>query len=408
MTLRELHVTLHLESSVHVGILAEDAGAVYFEYDAGFLDSGLALSPYALPVRAGLLRHAVKPGVPIPGVFSDSRPDGWGLKLLHRAFARAGRSRATVTALDELAFLGNRAMGALSYAPATGPEVFFEAVELGALAAHAQAVYGGSVDEVLPELLRAGGSPGGARPKALIGRSGDRTCIGEAGLPEGFEPWLVKFERPEDDAECARREAVWLQLAAKAGITVPDHETLDLGPAGTALATRRFDRSPRRHLLSAAGALDVDFRTALVDYTELGKLTLFLTGGDLSQAAEIVRRAVFNVVMGNDDDHLKNHAWLYDGHRWTLSPAYDLTFSPLQARSTPVCGRVTDVPRSALRDLATRLGIPKNTRHEILEQVLDAASRVRATLGEAGCTGPVSKQAADAVESNLRRLIRTG
>ena len=402
--MRELRVTLHLEEELPVGTLVEDGGAVYFEYDAHFLSSGQNISPYALPARPGLLRHAREPGVPLPGVFSDSRPDGWGLTLLHRAFATAGQARASVTALDELAFLGNRAMGALSYAPTIGPDILFEAIELGSFADHARAVYSGHIDEVLPELLRAGGSPGGARPKALLGRSGDRTCIGEASLPEGFEPWLVKFERPEDDADCARREAVWLQLADEAGITVPAFNTIDLGSAGTALATRRFDRAPRRHMLSAAGALDVDFRTAVVDYVDLGKLTLFLTGSDLTQAAELVRRAIFNVVMGNDDDHLKNHAWLYDGQRWSLSPAYDLTWSPLAARSTPVCGQVTEVPREALLKLGTELGLPRQVVTQTLAEVLGVASEVRSALVAAGCTGAVSKQAADAVEGAVRRL----
>ncbi len=405
MTLRELHVTLHLGGEPRpVGTLAEDDGAVYFEYDPGFVAAGRQLSPYALPVRTGLHRHATKPGVPIPGVFGDSRPDGWGLRLLHRAFASAGRPRASVTALDELAFLGDRAMGALSYAPSTGPDVLFEAVELGQLADHAQSVYAGTVDDVLPQLLRAGGSPGGARPKALIGRSQSETCVGEAPLPDGFEPWLVKFERPEDDPECAEREAVWLTLAAEAGITVPEHETLALGTAGTALATRRFDRTPRRHLLSAAGALDVDFRTAVVDYGELGKLALFLSDGDLEQVAELVRRALFNVILRNDDDHLKNHAWLYDGERWALSPAYDLTWSPLPERSTPVGGHVHDVPRRALLELGTRLGLPSRRIQGILDDVLAAASRAREALRERGCTGVVSRQAADSVEQSLRRL----
>jgi serine/threonine-protein kinase HipA len=404
VTLRELRVSLHVGASpVVVGTLAEDDGAVYFEYDAEFLGSGLSLSPYALPVRAGLQRHRRKPGVPIPGVFSDSRPDGWGLRLLHHAFAAAGRPRARVTALDELAFLGDRAMGALTYAPSTGPDVLFEAVELGHLAEQARAVYAGDIDEVLPALLRAGGSPGGARPKALIGRSADQTCVGEGPLPAGYEPWLVKFERPEDDRECAAREAVWLTLAAEAGISVPQHETIRLGGAGTALATRRFDRAPRRHLLSAAGALDVDFRTAVVDYLDLGKLTLFLSNGDLDQVAELVRRAVFNVVMRNDDDHLKNHAWLYDGASWALSPAYDLTWSPLPERSTPVLGAVGDISRSTLLALGTRLGIPDRRMERILDDVLTAASQVRNRLTERGCVGPVSRAAADSVEIALRR-----
>ncbi len=404
MTVRELQVTLELDESTPVGTLAEDGGATYFEFDAGFLASGKGISPYALPARAGLIRHVAKPGVPLPGVFSDSRPDGWGLRLLHRAFAAAGRRRSVATALDELAFLGDRAMGALSYAPTTGPEILFEAVELGALAQHAMAVYRGDLSDVLPELIRAGGSPGGARPKALIGRSGDRTCVGEAGLPAGFDPWLVKFELPQDDADSARREAVWLRLAARAGIAVPEHETIELGNAGTALAVRRFDREPRRHMLSAAGALDVDFRTAVVDYVDLGRLGLFLSGGDLGQAAQLVRRAAFNVLMGNDDDHLKNHAWLYDGRSWEISPAYDLTWSPLAARSGPVCGHVAAVPRAALIELGTRLGLRKQESTQILDEVCAAAEGVRAALAEDDCGTQESLDAADAVEANVARV----
>jgi len=402
--LRELAVTLHLDEVQPVGVLALDGRQVYFAFDAAFVASGRSLSPYALPVVPGLRAHAAKPGVPVPGVFGDSLPDGWGLRLLHRAFAARGRPRASLTALDHLAFLGDRAMGALGYEPTTGPEALFEAVELGELATHARAVYRGDIDEVLPQLLRAGGSPGGVRPKALIGRRGAETCIGEASLPDGFSPWLVKLERPEDDGDCARREAVWLHLARRAGIIVPSFETVDLGDAGTALVTRRFDRQPRRHLLSAAGALDVDFRTAVVDYAELGRLALLLSRGDLGQAAALVRRAAFNVVMGNDDDHLKNHAWLYDGTAWALSPAYDLTWSPLAARSTPVCGRVADVPRGALEELGARLGLPSGTTGTILDEVCAAADEVASSLEAFGCTNAVSRRAAVDVEARLRRV----
>ncbi|MCA9569908.1 MAG: HipA N-terminal domain-containing protein, partial [Myxococcales bacterium] len=103
MTHRELRVSMHLDASTEVGTLVERDGAVLFELDGAFLASGLSLSPYTIPLRPGLQRHRTKPGVPIPGVFGDSRPDGWGLRLLHRAFAAGGTPRARVTALDELA-----------------------------------------------------------------------------------------------------------------------------------------------------------------------------------------------------------------------------------------------------------------------------------------------------------------
>ena len=172
---------------------------------------------------------------------------------------------------------------------------------------------------------------------------------------------MVKFERPEDDTECARREAAWLSLAADAGLEIPEHEVLALGAAGSALATRRFDRQPRRHLL---------------------------------------------VVFRNNNDHLKNLAWLYDGVRWRLSPAYDLTFSPLPDRSSPVGGHTRDVPREALLALGTNLGLRAHEAAELLQQVLDAAATVGTVLRAYDCTGPTSRLAERAVTERLGTLAQ--
>ncbi|MEZ4320679.1 MAG: type II toxin-antitoxin system HipA family toxin [Myxococcota bacterium] len=409
--MRELRVSLQFPDPVEVGVLAEDdRGRIYFEFAQSFLDAGHAISPYALPARPGLLAHQAKPGVPLPGVFSDSRPDGWGLRLLHRRFADAGRPRSQVTPFDELAFLGQRAMGALAYEPTTGPDTLFEAVELGSLAAHALDVYTGHTTETLPALVRAGGSPGGVRPKALIGRRGDEVCIGEAELPEGFSHWLVKFPRPEDDPDAARREAAWMALARRAGLVVADCEVLELGTGvGDAFATRRFDRTPdRRHLLSAAGALNVDFQTAHADYHDLGRLCALLCRGDQSQVARLVRLATFNVVARNEDDHLKNLAWLYDGERWALSPAYDLTYAPHASghRHTAVLGRTQQISREHLLELGKELGLRPAVARTMLEEVLEALADVESVLATFGCTHPVSKTAAADVLRQVDRIAR--
>jgi serine/threonine-protein kinase HipA len=121
---RELHVRLRLadDDLREVGTLVEDGPRVWFEFDRAYAASGAELSPLRLPLsRTGLVEHRVTPHAPIPGVFNDSRPEGWGLKLLHRAFQAKGRPASSVSPLEELAYLGHHTMGALVYEPATGP-----------------------------------------------------------------------------------------------------------------------------------------------------------------------------------------------------------------------------------------------------------------------------------------------
>ncbi len=193
-----------------------------------------------------------------------------------------------------------------------------------------------------------------------------------------------------------------------AGLEVAPFEVIELGDAGRAFATRRFDRPGRGrvHMLSAAGALNVDFRRSFSDYHQLGRLCSLLCGGDMRLAAALARLAMFNVVTRNEDDHLKNLAWLYDGESWTLSPAYDLTFAPQATgfRQTSVMDVAQGVTRGGLLELATRLGLSMRDAIAMLEQVLEAASGVEGVLDRRGCTGPVSQRAALEVRAEVQRL----
>ena len=412
--MKELRVSLRFAPDAvrPVGTLAEDGRRLWFE----FSDDPPDISPYALPVAPGtLVEHRARSGVPLPGVFADARPDGWGLKLLHRAFQRAGRSASSVSALDELAYLGDRTMGALTFEPPTGPEgSFAESVELGRLARHARKVYDDEVTDVLPALVRAGASSGGARPKALIGLRADGgpgVVFGEGELPEGWEAWLVKFPTSRDDPEVGRRELAWMRMAGAAGIDVPPCRVLSLGPGvGDAFAVRRFDRpggTRRLHMLSASGALDVDFRTAVADYGQLLRLTQFLCGGDQRQILATLRLGVFNVATVNDDDHLKNTSFLMgpDG-TWRLAPGYDLTHAPHARgeRATTVGGAGTAVGRADFERMANEVGVRRRDLNRIIEQVLAATHDVGDHLADADCAGPVSRAAVVAVKEASSRL----
>jgi len=415
VSLRELGVSLawRHDERVGVGTLAERGGRVWFEWSSDY--TGPELSPYALPVQAGaLVEHDREPGRPLPGVFLDARPDGWGLKVLHRAFQARGRSVSQVSALDELAFLGARTMGALVFHPTTGPTgSLAQAVELGELAAHAREVYDDDVTDVLPELVRAGGSPGGARPKVLVGLpddGGPGVVLGEGELPDGWSGWLVKFRTTQEDLDVGRRELAWMQMARAAGLQVAECRLLTLSTGEQAYATRRFDRGSggrRTHLLSAAGALDVDFRHALADWQELLRLTHFVCDGDLQQVLRAYRVAVFNVASLNEDDHLKNLAFCLNQHGvFRLSPAYDLTYSPHPSgwRSTPVLGESQQVGRAHLVELGTSVGLPQRQVERVIEQVLAATARVQDHLRRVGADNAVSLAAIDAVRATHARL----
>lgn len=415
--MRELKVSLRFspEDTREVGVLAEDGRRVWFEFSPGFAAGGLEISPLRLPLaRTGLIEHRVSAGAPIPGVFNDARPDGWGLKLLHRAFQGRGRAASSVSPLEELAFLGARTMGALIFEPCTGPSgELDDAVELAALAAHAQTVWDDRVQVVLPELLRAGGPSGGARPKALIGLRADGgpgVCFGEGELADGWEAWLVKFPTRVDDADAGRREAAWMAMARAAGVDVPAFRVLHLDGVGDAFAVRRFDRpvgARRLHVLSAAGALDADFRAPVADYEHLLRATLHICQGDLGQVMAMYRLAVFNVAAVNEDDHLKNVAWLLtpDGV-WRVAPGFDLTYAPRPygERWTTVAGVGREVGRSQLLALAERVGIRAGAAERTLHEVTAATGRVGAWLQEAGCSGAVSRAAMTAVERATARV----
>jgi serine/threonine-protein kinase HipA len=415
--MRELRVRLRFDDDDvrDVGTLVEDGRRVWFEYAPAFVRGAVEISPLRLPLsRAGLVEHRVTAGAPIPGVFNDARPEGWGLKLLHRAFQAGGRAASSVSPLDELAFLGHRTMGAMVFEPCTGPpDDLADAVELASLAAHAQEVWDDDVYAVLPALVRAGGPSGGARPKALIGLPASGAIgfrYGEGDLPPGWQAWLVKFPTRSDDADVGRREAAWMAMARDAGVDVPEVRLLALEGVGDAFAVRRFDRAEggrRMHMVSAAGALDADFRVPGADYEHLLRATAVLTGGDMAEVIKMYRLAVFNVAAVNEDDHLKNVAWRVgpDGV-WRVAPGFDLTYAPRPygERWTTVAGAGREVGREHLLALAQKVGIKAITARRVIDEVCASTSTVRATLRAWGCDGPVSASAAGAVAQATARL----
>lgn len=407
----KLEVRLSLDPATErvVGRLALHARRTYFEYDPAFLETRLEISPFKLPAGPGLVEHRDLEFGPLPGVFEDSLPDGWGLILMNRALRKVGVDPVKVTPLDRLAWLGTSTMGALTYHPPREREPLDPAFDLSLLARNAEAVLEGDVTEVIPALIRAGGSPGGARPKVLVGRRGERLVSGEGTLPPGFDPWLVKFSAREDRRDAGPMEFAYALMARSAGIVMPEVEILDVDRSRRAFAVRRFDRGPgnsRIHFHTFANLLQANFRAPSTDYRDLMKVTHRLTANhqDLLRA---FRQMAFNIASHNRDDHGKNFAFLMnDQGEWCLSPAFDLVFSggPGGEHSMSVLGEGRDPGGTHCFELAKQCGIKSLEATRILEEIDEAVARWPGFADQAG----LSRRTSDRIQSHHRRIGARG
>lgn len=376
----ELDVFLEFNEKVFVGRLAANRGQIYFEYDQQFLGSNLEISPFKLPLKSGLQVFQTGLFGGLPGVFSDSLPDGWGHLLLDRWLRTQNRNPAEFGVLDRLAFVGEQGMGALVYQPTHQVEHVGILHDLDKLAEQSKSVLQGDSVVVLDDLIAANGSSAGARPKALIsvGENFNEISFGSAGLAKDREQWLVKFPNIQDGSDSGAIEYVYYLMARKAGVVMADCHFFPAKRAAGYFATRRFDRkvNTKVHMHSVAGLVHADFRQPSLDYKDLLSVTEVLTR-DLRDVEKMFRLAVFNVLAHNRDDHAKNFSFLMsENGQWNLSPAYDLTFSsgPGGEQSTLVMGEGRNPSPKHLIKLGEFAKLSQGHIRAIIEQTKNALS----------------------------------
>jgi serine/threonine-protein kinase HipA len=328
-----------------VGAVAEDpSGQVVFEYDPGFRRSGLEISPRHLPLaHAGPIAfpelRRLESFMGLPGVLADALPDRFGTEVIRQYFTRARSPELADRPIQRLLYVGGRAMGALEFAPPLelGPAEE-EILVLRDLVDQSRAVVEGRTDVAIREILQLGSSAGGARPKALVlwNRETDELRSAHAAPRPGDEAWIIKFDgvgevrAPNAAPQPFNRiELACTRMAREAGITTAEVVPLVDGEYRH-LLSRRFDRTAagRLHYHSLGGLDHADYNTPgsysyeryLLVCRELG-----LTPGELDEA---YARVVFNLLAVNQDDHVKNFGFLMDRQgRWSLAPAFDLTFA---------------------------------------------------------------------------------
>ena len=414
-----------------VGAVALDpaTGHYAFEYAQPFLASGLDLAPIAMPLSRGagpyvFLDLPEATFYRLPALLADALPDRFGNALIDAWMATHGVTTQNITALDRLAYMSTRGMGALTFRPARGPRRSIStAVELASLVAAARKTVSGELhtDDLtraaLNQIIQLGTSAGGARAKAVIAWNPGTKEIrsGQFDVPAGFEAWLLKFDgvRPHDkdlgpSETYGRIEYAYHLMAREAGIHMTDCQLLE--ESGRAhFMTRRFDRDAgnARHHMQTLGALaHMDYNLIGVhSYNQLFN-TIQTLGPGRAAMVEALRRMIFNVAAGNRDDHPKNFSFLIrQGTRqWELAPAYDVTFAYNAANKwtakhlMSVNGKFEGITRDDIRSVADQyalladLGPALNRVQAAVDRWLVHAAAAQVVAEEADHVGAALKQ----------------
>jgi len=389
--------------------LEEGAELAAFQYTPEFAASGIEVSPVTMPLGNAVHRFA---GLPrntfhgLPGLLADSLPDKFGNALISAWLSTQGRTPGSFNAVERLCYTGTRGMGALEFAPAAGPAArVAEKIQIDVLVRMASDVLGqrggfaaSFADpqraQALQDILRVGTSAGGARAKAVIAWNSATNEVrsGQVAAGEGFGYWLLKFDgvagnkdkELEDPTGYGVIEYAYFLMAQAAGVTMSECRLLEENKRRHFM-TRRFDRLPgggKLHAQSLCALAHFDFNNPRAHAYEQALLIIRQLGLGMEAIEQQFRRMVFNVIARNQDDHVKNIAFLMDQEgTWSLSPAFDMTYSYNRAglwtaqHQMSINGKRDDFTMTDLRACANSALMKRGRADSIVGEVRAAVAK---------------------------------
>jgi serine/threonine-protein kinase HipA len=410
----------------------EDRELGVFQYSPDFLRSGIQISPLVMPLNdfpyefPALPRNTFKG---LPGLLADSLPDRFGNAVIDAWLASQGRSAASFNSVERLCYIGTRGMGALEYQPTIfGYSTKEKKIQLAKLVelvnrildqrAGLKGILTGVDDhEVLEDVLRVGTSAGGARAKAILAWNPTTKEFrsGQLDLEPGFEHWLLKFDGITNnrDKELAdpqgygKIEYAYYLIAKRIGIQMME-STLHQEGGRSHFMTKRFDRTEgggKVHVQTLGAIAHYDYNVAGSNSYEQALQVMKRLGLSRQELEQQVYRTFFNIVGRNQDDHVKNIAFLMDrGGNWTLSPAYDLTYSwnPEGAWTSQhqmsLNNKRDNFSRSDLISFAKHAGIKKTLAEEMIDRVISEFNKWPEVADSVG----VSTDQINKINSSLR------
>ena len=390
-------------------ILWDEVGQIgSFEFDQGFLRSGLDISPVKMPLASGnrIFRFpelrksrtdAFDTFKGLPGLLADMLPDKYGNQLINAWLTQNGRPADSLNPVEQLCFIGKRGVGALEIRPSFRQEAAKPSeLEIDSLVNIAGKILNAredfqsnlSVDEqsALSDILKIGTSAGGARAKAVIAFNPKTGAVksGQVKAPKGFSYWIIKFDGVHDSQfgvtmGYGRVEMAYYLMAVEAGIEMNESRLLEENGRAHFM-TKRFDRTDdgqKIHMQSLFGLRHFDFnQVGYFSYEQVFE-TMRMLRLSYPEAEQMFVRMVFNVLAKNCDDHTKNFAFLMgqDG-KWKLSPAYDICYAYrpgsmwVSSQSLMVNGKRENNQDADFLEVAGKMNI-KNPEEKI-EQVKSA------------------------------------
>jgi len=408
----------------------EETSLANFEYDPEFRESGIEVAPFTMPLSDQIYAFPALPRETfhgLPGLLADSLPDDFGHALINAWLAKEGREPENFNPVERLCYTGDRGMGALEYAPSEGPSGTKAApIDVSALVELASEILTqrnnlqgsfASVDreESLQDILRVGTSAGGARAKAIIAWNPETNEVrsGQIKTGSGFSYWLLKFDgvsgnkdkELEDPAGYGLIEYAYYKMALAAGIEMKECRLLKEN-GRSHFMTRRFDRTDRGqkiHMQSFCAIEHFDFKKAGAYSYEQALRTIRKLELPMESVEEQFRRMTFNIVGRNQDDHVKNIAFVMNqSGAWSLSPAFDMTYSynPSGAwtrdHQMSLNGKRGRFDVEDFKACAKNASMKRGRAEEILKEIQDAVLRWKRFAKEAGVADEVAKSIAKA------------
>lgn len=390
----------------HAGTVAWDENyqAASFEFTPEFASGQWDISPLMMPVRQRQIYQFPSLNkdtfVGLPGLLADALPDAFGKALLDKWLVSVGRTFANP--VERLCYQGKRSMGALEFVPAQ--DNYLEQgtkLEIDSLVEVAREVLdekkkldvnvNEDTKEAIANIVRVGTSAGGQRAKAVIAYNENTGEVrsGQIDVPDGFSHWLLKLDGVTnaelgDPKHYGEIEYVYYLMARVAGINMTECRLLEENGRAHFM-TRRFDRlsgNEKVHMQTLCGIAHYDYKMLHAYSYEQAFQVMRQLRLPYSQAEEMFRRMVFNVIARNQDDHTKNISFLMDKNgRWSLSPAYDMSWSynPKGAWTSKhqmsVNGKWDDITRADLLALAKNVNIKQ--ADAIIDEVKEGVSKWR-------------------------------
>ena len=384
----------------------DDNGMVGFQYDEEFLKSNIEISPIKMPLSTVTYTFPALPEQTfhgLPGMVADSLPDKFGNIVINRYLESQGRTADSLSVIEKLCYTGKRGMGALEYEPSQELTSMNETVDLDALTKLASEILSEKEqihieknDNLMAQLMECGSSVGGARAKTLIAWNPETNDIrsGQINAGKGYEYWLLKFDniknnkdkdsRP-DDGEYTKVEYAYYLMALDAGIEMSGCR-LYKENGSAHFMTKRFDRKgvkgEKLHMQSLCALAHMDFNSPRAYSYEEAFAVMKQLRLPYSDFAQLFRRMVFNEYAKNYDDHTKNISFLMDKKGvWSLSPAYDITFSYrkdsiwVSAHQMLINGKSDNITKEDMLKVAEKAGIKKSDAVKSIEQVINSVSK---------------------------------